>query len=81
MPSNNSGWRNDQWTQLVTSLITEPDASKRSGLISQINDYVLDQTWVFPISSNPAILVSTNKLQGLVPALYNGWFFDAASLA
>jgi peptide/nickel transport system substrate-binding protein len=81
MPSNNSGWRNDQWSQLVTSLTTEPDASKRSALTSQINDYVLDQTWVMPISSNPAILVSTNKLQGLVPALYNGWFFDGASLA
>jgi peptide/nickel transport system substrate-binding protein len=81
MPSNNSGWKNDQWTQLVAALTTEPDASKRTALISQINDYALDQTWVMPICSNPSILVSTNKLQGLVPALYNGWFFDGASLA
>jgi ABC-type transport system substrate-binding protein len=80
-PSNNSGWKNDQWTQLVTSLTTEPDAAKRSMLISQINDYVLDQTWVFAICSSPAILISTNKVRGLVPALYNGWFFDGAYLA
>jgi len=80
LPSNNSGWKNDQWTQLVTTLTTEPDASKRNALIPQINDYVLDQSWVFPICSSPSILVTTNKLQGLVPALYNGWFFDAAWL-
>jgi peptide/nickel transport system substrate-binding protein len=81
VPSNNSGWKNDQWTQLVTELTTEPDTAKRKALISRINDYVLDQSWIFPISSNPAILVTNSKLKGLVPALYNGWFFDGASLA
>ena len=81
VPGNNSGWKNDQWTQLVSSLSTEPDESKRKALIAQINDYVLDQTWVFSICSNPSILVTSSKLQGLVPALYNGWFFDGAWLA
>ena len=80
MPSNNSGWKNDQWTQLVTELGTEPDAAKRKALIPKINDFVLDQSWIFAISSNPAILVSNNRLKGLVPALYNGWFFDGATL-
>jgi hypothetical protein len=47
-PSNNSGWKNEQWTQQVTSLTTEPDAAKRTALISQINDYVLHQTWGLP---------------------------------
>jgi peptide/nickel transport system substrate-binding protein len=81
LPSNNSGWKNDQWTQLVSALTTEPDTAKRNTLISQMNDFVLDQSWVFAVCSNPAILVSTNKLHGLVPAMYNGWFFDAAWLA
>jgi len=46
-PSNNSGWKNDQWTQLVSALITEPDQAKQKMLIPQINDFVLDQTWIF----------------------------------
>src|SRR5206468_4840158 len=69
VPSNNSGWKNDKWTQLVTGLVTEPDPAKQKALIPQINDFVLDQTWIFAISSNPAILVSTSKLQGPVPSL------------
>jgi ABC-type transport system substrate-binding protein len=81
LPSNNSGWKNEQWTQLVAALTTEPDAGKRASMVAQMNDFVLDQSWVFPIASNPAILVTSNKLRGLVPALYNGWFFDGAYLA
>ena len=81
LPGNNSGWKNDQWTQLVAGLTTEPDAAKRASMVAQMNDYVLDQTWVFPIASNPAILVTTSKLHGMVPALYNGWFFDGAYLS
>jgi ABC-type transport system substrate-binding protein len=81
LPGNNSGWKNDQWTQLVSALTTEPDQAKQKVLIPQINDFVLDQTWIFPVSSNPAVLATSNRLQGLVPALYNGWFFDGAWLA
>ena len=81
VPSNNSAWKNDQWAQLVAALTTEPDATKRASQIAQMNDFVLDQTWVFPIASNPSILVSTNRLRGLVPALYIGWFFDTAYLS
>jgi peptide/nickel transport system substrate-binding protein len=80
VPGNNSGWKDDQWTQLVTGLVTEPDPAKQKVMIPQMNDFVLDQTWIFPISSNPAILVTGHNVQGLAPALYNGWFFDGATL-
>jgi len=81
VPGNNSGWKNDDWTQLVTTLVTEPDPAKQKALIPQVNDYVLDQTWIFPVISNPAILMTAHSVQGAVPALYNGWFFDGAWLA
>ena len=61
VPGNNSGWKNDQWTQLVTALATEPDPAKQKVLIPQMNDFVLDQSWIFPISSNPAILVTAHN--------------------
>ncbi len=81
VPSNNSGWKNDQWTQLVTNLVTEPDPAKQKVLVPEMNDFVLDQSWIFALTSNPAILVTARNVQGLVPALYNGWFFDGATLA
>ena len=59
VPGNNSGWKNDEWTQLVGALTTEPDQAKQKVLIPQINDFVLDQTWIFPISSNPAVLATS----------------------
>jgi peptide/nickel transport system substrate-binding protein len=81
VPGNNSGWKNDQWTQLVTNLVTEPDPAKQKVMIPEMNDFVLDQTWIFALASNPAILVTARNVQGLVPALYNGWFFDGATVA
>ncbi|MBV9324430.1 MAG: ABC transporter substrate-binding protein [Chloroflexi bacterium] len=80
VPGNNSGWKDDEWTQLVTGLVTEPDPAKQKVMIPQMNDFVLDRSWIFAISSNPAILVTARNVQGLVPALYNGWFFDGATL-
>jgi peptide/nickel transport system substrate-binding protein len=80
VPSNNSGWKDDQWTNLVTGLATEPDPAKQKVLIPEMNDFVLDQSWIFSISSNPAILVTAHNVDGLVPALYNGWFFTEATL-
>jgi peptide/nickel transport system substrate-binding protein len=80
VPGNNSGWKDDQWTQLVTGLVTEPDPAKQKVMIPQMNDFVLDQSWIFAIASNPAILMTAHTVQGLVPAMYNGWFFDTATL-
>ena len=49
-------------------------------LIAEINDYALDESWVFPVSSQPTILMSTTKLQGVTPTMHNGFYYDAAWL-
>jgi peptide/nickel transport system substrate-binding protein len=54
--SNASGFYDDQWTQLASSVATEPDAAKRKQLYGQINDYLLDQSFAMAITPYPDIV-------------------------
>ncbi len=53
--SNGAGFYDDQWTQLASGVATEPDASKRKQMYDQINDYLLDQSFVMTITPYPDI--------------------------
>ena len=44
---NFAGFQDPQYTQLVLSATTEPDAAKRKQVYSQLNDYLLDQSFTF----------------------------------
>ncbi|MBV9576956.1 MAG: ABC transporter substrate-binding protein, partial [Chloroflexi bacterium] len=46
---NNGGYLNDDYTKLVTSAATEPDTTKRKALYSQLNDFLLDAAFVYPL--------------------------------
>jgi ABC-type transport system substrate-binding protein len=47
---NNAGFHDDQYTALVDSAEAEADAAKRKMIYSQINDYILDQSFGWPIA-------------------------------
>ena len=70
----------DQRLEQVREASVEADAVKQKNLIYEINDYVLDESWVFPVASQPAILMSTRRLQGVIPTMHNGFYYDAAQL-
>ena len=53
---NNGGYLSDDYTKLVTSAATEPDATKRAALYSQLNDFLLDEAFVFPDGVAPDAL-------------------------
>jgi ABC-type transport system substrate-binding protein len=53
--SNVSGFYDDQWTALASGVATEPDPNKRKQMYDQINDYLLDQSWVMTITPYPDI--------------------------
>ena len=53
--SNGSGFYDDMWTQLASGVATEPDAAKRKEMYNQINDYLLDQSFVMTITPYPDI--------------------------
>jgi len=78
LPKNNSGWDNQRWKDYVASLSVETDAARQKSLIAEMNDFALDESWVFPISSQPSILMSNNRLQGVVPTMHNGYYYDNA---
>jgi ABC-type transport system substrate-binding protein len=48
---NNGGFLDDNYSQLVQSAATEPDAAKRKQLYSQLNDFLLDAAFVYPLAS------------------------------
>ena len=53
--SNGAGFYDDQWTQLASGVATEPDPNKRKQMYDQINDYLLDQSFVMTITPYPDI--------------------------
>jgi peptide/nickel transport system substrate-binding protein len=55
---NNAGFHDDQYTALVDSAKAEADAAKRKMIYSQINDYILDQSFGIPVAPSTDRVVS-----------------------
>jgi peptide/nickel transport system substrate-binding protein len=53
--NNSAGFYDDQWTQLAAGVAIEPDPAKRKEMYDQINDYLLDQSFVITITPYPDI--------------------------
>jgi peptide/nickel transport system substrate-binding protein len=68
---NNAGFKDDQYTQLVDSAKSEPDASKRKQIYSQINDYVLDQSFGLPVAPSTDRIVSKANVHDIGMGLNN----------
>ena len=58
-------FKDPTWTQLVGQAATEPDATKRKAIYSQLNDIILDQSFVMPISLYPNISIASSKVHAL----------------
>jgi ABC-type oligopeptide transport system substrate-binding subunit len=63
--SNNSGFQDPTYSQLVATVAAEPDRDKRRQMYSQLNDFLLDQAFVAPISGAPARWLATATLSGI----------------
>jgi peptide/nickel transport system substrate-binding protein len=59
---NFAGFKNDDYTQLITSSQVEADPAKRQALYSQLNDFLLDQCFSMPLASNPPVIATSNKV-------------------
>ena len=57
--------KDDAYGQLVLSATTEPDAAKRKQVYSQLNDYLLDQSFTFAFAWYPATALVSSKVHGL----------------
>jgi ABC-type transport system substrate-binding protein len=76
---NNAGFSDEQYTRLVDSASSEPDAAKRKQIYSQINDYILDQSFGIPMAPSTSRVVTKANVQGLefgyndIMRLVNTW--------
>ena len=62
---NFAGFQDDDYTQLITSLQVEPDASKRTQLYAALNDFLLDQCFSMPLATNPPIIAATTRVHNV----------------
>ncbi|MBV9580800.1 MAG: ABC transporter substrate-binding protein, partial [Chloroflexi bacterium] len=74
-----TGFVDDQYTQLVNAIAVETDPAKQKTLYGQLNDVLLDQCFLMPImSAIPAVLTSA-KVQGIAYFHNEGIDMRAAS--
>ena len=59
---NFAGFKDDQYTQLITASQVEADAGKRKALYTQLNDLLLDQCFSMPLATNPPIIAASSKV-------------------
>jgi peptide/nickel transport system substrate-binding protein len=63
--NNHSNFTDDAYTSLVATVASATDPSKQKAAYVAINDYMLDQSFTIPVSTNPITLLSTNKVHGI----------------
>lgn len=68
--ANSSGFVSDRYTQLVTASASEPDPAKRKQLYQQINDILLDESFLIILSKTPSRLITRATVHGLVQTLH-----------
>jgi peptide/nickel transport system substrate-binding protein len=62
---NNAGYKDEQYSKLVATTLAEPDPAKRKQMYSQLNDYILDQSFGMPIASTTSRVVMKSSVHGV----------------
>lgn len=74
---NNSGFKSDTYVQLITTGATETDPAKLKAAYSQLNDLLLDQVFVFPITIAPPLLLARSNVHGIAWTTHESpWYSD-----
>ena len=64
--SNNEGYKNDVYTELIGSAASEPDAAKRKAIYSKINDILIEDSFAMAVTTYPPKMVASSKVHDLV---------------
>jgi peptide/nickel transport system substrate-binding protein len=78
---NNGGYLSDGYTKLVEAAAGEVDPAKRKQIYSQLNDFLLDEAFVYPLWSNITRAVAKSNLKDLGHRRNEMWTFYNAWLA
>ena len=63
--ANQTGYKSDQYAQLVQQSVTEPDPAKRKATYSQLNDLILSSNAWLIVATNPATAISHANVHGI----------------
>jgi peptide/nickel transport system substrate-binding protein len=63
--SNAAGFKSDRYTQLIEAASVEPDLAKRKTLYSQINDVLLDESFLMIVTTNPPVVAARSGVNGV----------------
>jgi ABC-type transport system substrate-binding protein len=64
--TNASGFKSDQYEQLVKAAGAESDPAKRKQIFSDLNDLLLDESFVAIVSSQTVSVLANATVNGLV---------------
>ena len=80
--SNNQGFKDDRYTALIEAAAAEPDTAKRRQIYSEINDILLDESFVACITTYPPKMVTHAKLHDVVTpeSIPSEFYFNEAWL-
>ncbi len=79
--SNNSQFTDEQYIQLIATAGGEPDAAKRKVIYSQLNDILLDESFVIPLAGSPPALATHANVHGIDSSAHDGFVYSNAWLS
>ncbi|HEY2594514.1 MAG TPA: ABC transporter substrate-binding protein, partial [Chloroflexota bacterium] len=73
---NNSGFKTDEWTNMVNAVGTETDPDKQKQLYAQVNDYMIDQAWSIVFAERAVIWLARSAIQNVNPTGRSSFLWD-----
>jgi peptide/nickel transport system substrate-binding protein len=68
--TNASGFKSDRYAQLVTAVGSEADPSKRKQIVSDLNDLLLDESFVAIVSSQTVSVLAQATVNGVAHSMH-----------
>jgi peptide/nickel transport system substrate-binding protein len=78
--NSNTGFTSPEYVQLFNAASAEPDPAKLKSIYSQINDLLLDESFVMPINSSPARMLTRATVHDVGLSQHGAFLFNAAWL-
>jgi peptide/nickel transport system substrate-binding protein len=70
---NRSGYENPAWTRMVETVSAESDPVKLKALYPQVNDMLLDESFVMYMTPNSLRRLASARVKDMTPNLWGGW--------
>jgi peptide/nickel transport system substrate-binding protein len=79
--TGSTGFRSERYVQLLNAVTSEPDSSKRRDLYNQLNDFLLDESFVISVSGTAPIAALRPSVRGLKHTVHEAILYTDVWLA